>query len=531
MLYRKTTTAFSAVILGVMALLGATAHAQINLDGTPCYVGRCAPTQDATNNITVFSKESLPRPGARQTHYFVQVPSESQNELVLRAQLGLEVLGGTGRPSDGAGGVAVRYDLENLQFGALASTFLGIWENNNGAPGSAPTGAVFRLALGGTGTPGSNARCNGQTCAIFEVGSTVGNDLPGDSFIDLILWSPGRVSVHPDGQGRVRMRLFNNIDSALNPGSINDEVGLYVGGLRKDTGSKLAIDVQSSITTRLVPGAAVIADVAAMPRFTNFMPAGRNALGAITIGLNTTHWTAAGTQVGALGDVMSTQDSGIVFADSTQNLGFGTLSMRGACNDAAPLAGVSVPASGANAGRGVTGIFAGTRTLCIEPKRPGTARTGPFQEIPVTAVTASVTYAPILNGAYAAAAATGPIGSIVRNGATVQLSYLTTSDRYNQRIIITNRSAADAEYELTNFYTEDGTEANGGEGAMGTVPAMSSVVVLTRDAIQFTGTRNRGSATLAVTAPARTISVSTAQVNNSDGSTDTVDYEVMGAGS
>lgn len=303
--------------------------------------------------------------------------------------------------------------------------------------------------------------------------------------------------------------------------------------MRSDTGAKLVVDVKSSVTTKINMGTTpAVADVAADPRFTNFAPAGMRPLGNIAITLATSHLLASGGMVTMLSDVMDTNNSGIVFTDSTENLGFGTFQLRAGmdCSTATGAGPVSVPAEGANAGRGVAGIAAGTRTLCVAPKRPGTATTGPFQEIPVTMINANVTYAAVPNNQFAPMGMDGPIGSIVRNGATVQISYLTVSDRYNQRIIITNRSGSDAEYELTKFYTEDGTEGTAGEDAMGMVPMESSIVVLTRDAVQFTGSRSRGSATLAVTAPARTISVATTQVNLSDGSTDTINYEVMGAG-
>lgn len=523
MLYRKTTTAFSAVILGVMALLGATAHAQINLNAAGTRLDPIA--------VVTFSKETLPRPGARETHFSVWVPSASQNAMTLRSVLGTLIPTNISGRTDGVGGMAVRYDFENLQIeqAMVATSMFLLDEDGMPSGGITMSNAPRSIAAGGTGTAGSNPRCDGRTCVIFELGAGAANDLPASTQLFLPVWFENAVKIHPDGGAMARVRVYNTLDNALAVGGIDDESFV---GMRSDTGAKTAIDVKSSLTTKITMGTVpAVADVAADPRFTNFAPAGTRPLGTIAITLNTAHQQSDGSgPVAMLDDVIDPANSSIVFTDSTENLGFGTFTLRPMADCTGTAGAVSVPAEGNNAGRGVAAVAAGTRTLCVAPKRPGTATTGPFQEIPVTMVNANVTYAGVPNNAFVAMGMAGPIGSIVRNGATVQISYLTVSDRYNQRIIITNRSGSDAEYELTKFYTEDGTEGTAGEDAMGMVPMESSIVVLTRDAVQFTGSRSRGSATLAITAPARMISVATTQVNLSDGSTDTINYEVMGAG-
>lgn len=539
MLYRKTTTAISAVILGVVALLGATAHA-INLNHVVA-PGAPFPT-------TVFSKETLPRPtSARQTHHEVRVAQASQVALNFDSVLGTLIpAAASATPalrSDALGGVAIRYDLTNLQWNTpLSTSDLYMVRGDDSALPNSQSAVPRGLRAGGTATAGNTPSCNGLTCAIFEI--AVANaiaDLTADTKLTLITWD-SVLAVHRDGGGMARVRVYRNFDDALAAGSV---------GLRSDSGARLVVNVASSVTTRITPGAPAVADVAADPRFTNFAPAGAQSLGRISITLNTAHYKAdrevaeldMNTQVATLADVMNTTDSGIAFTDTTQNLGFGTFYLGPAAAAgttptcaAQGAAGVSVASEGENIGRGTAAVFSGTRALCVAPRRPvdpatmRTARTGPNQEIPATAIMASVSYAPFTGNAFAAAGVAGPVGSIVRNGASAQLGYLTVSDRYNQRIIITNRTMTDAEYELTNFYTEDGTEASGGEDVMGVVPAETSIVVLTRDAVQFTGSRARGSATLAVTAPAASVSVATTQVNLSDGSTDTVNYDVTGAG-
>ena len=535
MLYRKTTTAFSAVILGVIALLGATAHAQINLSNT----GR----PGSLIGTATFSKETLPRTtrqtGASQTYYAVKVSQASQNAGNLMSLLGAIAPMNASPATNGFGGIAVRYDLgPNLRFNTALTVAQLVLQQGDGTTiaDAASGGATRGLRAGGTATAGSNSLCNGFTCAIFEIDPNV--TLLADTRIWLLTWN-NTLAVSADGGGQVRVRVYRNYDDALAAGGF---AGSSITGLRSDTGAKTAIDVKSSVTTRITPGTPAVADVAADPRFTNFAPAGTKPLGGISISLppaTAPHWIAQATDdneiVDMLSEVMSTADSGIAFTDSTENLGFGTFRLATAATCLAAGAGrVTVADMGDNIGQGTAAVFTDARTLCVTPRTtattPAAVATSPNFEIPVTSIMASVSYAPVTGNAFAPADAAGVVGSIVRNGATTQLSYLTVSDRYNQRIIITNRSKADAEYELTNFYTEDGTEASGGEDVMGVVPAETSMVVLTRDAVQFTGSRARGSATLAVTAPAGSISVATTQVNLSDGSTDTINYEVTGAG-
>lgn len=517
MLYRKTTTAFSAVILGVMALLGATAHAQIDLDRAGTATDRIA--------VAVFSKESLPYLAARQTHYTVRAHSASQGLLDVGFELSRPIPMGTGNGTTGLGGMAVRLDLTNLQFNAAlgeGNMWVQLGNDNLVTRGD----AQVRLAAGGTTTPGSDARCNGRTCAIYEVGATA--DVPDTADVWFGLGG-GQLGVVEDGGGQFRARLYTSYSAAIAGGGT---------GLLKDTGSKTGVHVASSVTTRVTGGTAAVADVAATPRFTNFDPAGTRPLGGITITLNTSHALADGTgAVSSLDDVRPAANGGnIMFTDTTESLAFATFSLRGPSTATAPCpaAGalpVTVPAMGDNAGRGSAALFVGARTLCVSPRRSvATVPTSPNLEIPATTITAAVNFNARSGRQFAPAGMMGTVGTIVRNGATVQISYLTVSDRYNQRIIITNRTMSPAEYELSNFYTEDGTEGMAGETASGMIPATSSVVVLTRDAVTFTGSRSRGSATLAVTAPAGMVSVATTQVNLSDGSTDTVNYEVTGAG-
>ena len=533
MLYRKTATGFSAVILGVIALLGTGAQAQMDLDAT-----NTAAAPNAVGAFT-FSRETLGTLTGRETFHVIKTHSASQTQFSMRATLGYPTAPGVALGN----GPAIRVDLDNLEFNSqvnASNIFIGT------ATGLYDTAAVpRRVVYGGTGSPGAESRCPGDTCMIVELGTgTAGAGASTGGFVslpaaglvaadrfELWLWNEG-FRVSPEGNGQILVRHFASSVAAIS-GDEDD-------GLRKSTGWKTVVNVASSLRTTFRAGVPAIADVAATPRFTNFAPAGTKALGTATITLSTTHHKAFVTAaeageanstglVTSLDDVRPTTDGGgVVLTSSTGSMGFGTFWLATASTCAAAGAGrVTLDTEGDDAGRSTAALFTGTRHLCVAPRKSGTGAAPNF-EIPVATITAEVSFAARPNYRYGGATGRGIVGSIVRNGATVNLSYVTTSDRYNQRIIITNRGTVDAEYELTDFFTEMGTEATAGAAAMGTVPAGMSVVIRSMDAVTFTGSMRRAAATLTVNAPADVVDVATTQVNLNDGSTDTVNYEVVG---
>ena len=125
------------------------------------------------------------------------------------------------------------------------------------------------------------------------------------------------------------------------------------------------------------------------------------------------------------------------------------------------------------------------------------------------------------------------VGVIDRDGAEVNIPYLTTSEKHNQRLIIVNRGTRPAAITSIQFTTEDGTEVelmDTVQGAMDAgllvVPAGESWVARMDETISITGDSRRVAAALSFAATADYISVATTQVNVSDGSTDTVVYDV-----
>ncbi|MCY4057563.1 MAG: hypothetical protein OXG44_06150 [Gammaproteobacteria bacterium] len=103
-------------------------------------------------------------------------------------------------------------------------------------------------------------------------------------------------------------------------------------------------------------------------------------------------------------------------------------------------------------------------------------------------------------------------GSIDRNGATINITYLSLDPSYNQRLVIVNRSGREAGFWMDNFQTEEGTEIMG--EIRGTVGSMSRMVIDVQNELSNNaGGQDRASGTLNLTAPTGNIDVMTVQVH------------------
>ena len=114
------------------------------------------------------------------------------------------------------------------------------------------------------------------------------------------------------------------------------------------------------------------------------------------------------------------------------------------------------------------------------------------------------------------------IGSIQRDGTTVRLPYLTTSELYNQRLVVVNRGTGDAKYEMT-FTEEVGVTATSmlADDAM-LLGSSTSVMKMTDLVMIDGGTRTAG--TLIIESNPTMISVATTTVNLETRGTDTLTY-------
>ena len=127
----------------------------------------------------------------------------------------------------------------------------------------------------------------------------------------------------------------------------------------------------------------------------------------------------------------------------------------------------------------------------------------------------------------------GDLASIKHDGARVQIPYLTTSEKHNQRLIVVNRGTRDAAITSIRFTTEDGTEVEllapvqaAMDAGLLTVPGGETMVRRMAETISITGDSRRVAASIAFAATKGHLSVATTQVNLADGGTDTVVYDV-----
>ena len=146
--------------------------------------------------------------------------------------------------------------------------------------------------------------------------------------------------------------------------------------------------------------------------------------------------------------------------------------------------------------------------------------------IPMASYAVTITYDPLANAAFPPAASTKTVGVIDRDGTTVHIPYLTTDDRYNQKLVIVNRNASAVEYTLTFTGEEDVTPTAGGD-ATGMLPPGRTVLSLRNDdVVSFgEGEKPRTAATLEVVSIERNISVAVVTLTRDNGSVDTVTYK------
>ena len=173
----------------------------------------------------------------------------------------------------------------------------------------------------------------------------------------------------------------------------------------------------------------------------------------------------------------------------------------------------------------ILGGATGTYTLCVNVDTMGPMSN--MSPLPVTEYMGTI----LLPNAESAQLpsrelAMGVVGNIDRNGASVDIAYLTDADIYNQRLIIVNRANHDVEFTVTEMLTEADTMVTVNDLEGGNMVGMNSTrVVKVSDLFSFEG-KNRLGATISFNALPGDISVATSQINLDDFSTDTVMWPV-----
>ena len=164
------------------------------------------------------------------------------------------------------------------------------------------------------------------------------------------------------------------------------------------------------------------------------------------------------------------------------------------------------------------------RNLCIELYNPADdAEKEKAMGVPEGGYSYTTAFARVGGGMAPANRTRASLGMIERDGTSVVLPSLTTDERYNQRLVMVNRSSSDARYYL-DFHS-----GMAGDMAEGTIP-MNSTTTLRLwidDVVSFMGDEKpRTSAELTIEAQPGSIGVATQQVNRDTGGTDTVVYTI-----
>jgi len=238
-------------------------------------------------------------------------------------------------------------------------------------------------------------------------------------------------------------------------------------------------------------------------------------LGTTTFGFVTATMAADNGTIVNVGDLYTSTTS---VATVTGDLSNGTwyFDAVGCGANLAPPAAQKLTLNAAKtSGTAAVSVITSSSTLCNV--------VGGTVAIPASSYVLSVAYTVGTVGTGATADVGVSVGNVLRNGTDQNINYLTTFKDYNQRVYITNRGTTDATYAFT-FQTEDGTTATAGTAATGTAKASSVLALKAADIVTLTG-KTRTAASLSIVGTPSLFSISTQQVNLSNGATDTVIYK------
>jgi len=442
-------------------------------------------TNGAGSGAVVYAKEAIT--SAQVTNGMVQVTAAG-TELNTQVAVGFGVTATTH--------AFVRFDLTNAQFKtAVVATDL-----------TAVTGTITNVTVAQGGAVGSSY-------VIFDVTSG------GLSQTDKFQLALAGLQVSPTAAATISYAQYSTSPAAV-AGSATSTTGALA------TDSYQAISVANALKTTITP-ANLTADVNAATPFTKFTGnTATGSLGTVQFDLTAGALSATGTAVTTLAQVLNA------------GAGQSTLSVTGDLTFTNTGATGSAAATAANLTFGASNSdTAATNVPSAKLSNLTGFTTATAYPVSLTAASAinagsySLTFTPvgIANAAYGPSTATGSLGSISRNGATVQVPYLTTNAGLNQKVVLVNRGSSDVTYSVS--YTTEGTvTATAGTAAAGTLKAKSTTVLKATDLVTLTG-GSRTAATVTVLAPNTTIDAATQTVvtdpaSVSFGSSDTVALDV-----
>ena len=193
--------------------------------------------------------------------------------------------------------------------------------------------------------------------------------------------------------------------------------------------------------------------------------------------------------------------------------------------DDAMVTGRTKPVSLDNNAEGDDALASFMGYLCIMVQGDDTDDMDAPRILDTDAYTAMASYKALDSAAMGPMGLERTLGEINRDGTTVHIPYMTTYEGYNQRIVMSNRSNADAKYEIT-FRPEEGVMASGTDMATGMLMANSTVTMSAMDLVELSG-GSRTAATIIVEAKSTSIDVTSVTVNKESRDTDTVVHPSM----
>ncbi|MDD9983455.1 MAG: hypothetical protein OXU81_19220 [Gammaproteobacteria bacterium] len=464
MLSRKTLGVAGAAILGSMALLVTnSANATINLGipddpADPVVYGMESLLSNAANVIEVGE--------AKTKHYLV---AGSGGELNIVARTGIAASSSTA--------VYLRIELDNMVFGLAR------------ASGDFDVGTV---------TAGGGIKDN-------YVVLSMADGTAADANATLTV---GSLAVLPDAAGSVSATTHVEVADAIkgtnaigDARKANNVVRVVKGVLETGTSAKTVAEVAEGFAKFVGGGTA-----AQIGRFMVSAEDGgtaNTALGSDGAALALEDMFSAGTVV-LKGDFSEEDHTFTLHTQADCGADGGGTATPLAYNDARTETSTTLTVTAVNA----------ASYLCID--------VGANNETAITSAefSATTSYTAVENAAFPAAGATTPIGSIGRNGTTVQIPYLTTYEGYNQRIVLSNRGSAEAKYEIS-FRPEAGVTAMAKDAAMGMLMGNSTMTMKATDLVELSG-GSRTAATIDLVAQPRHIDVTSVTVNMETRGTDTV---------
>ena len=492
----------AAATLGSAAMLGSTAvNAQINLDATAAA---------KANPAVTFARETLTTKVATDSMYYVVSSGTTATALDVTA-----TLGAAGGGND-ANNLSLTFELEGAVFSTPLTT----------------------ASLEGTGLGSILMTSGGQRNDAMVVYTASRGTATTATVVTLNIADLGIMS---DGSATVNVTIVNREQQDLLGGTGGTKTASYPGAVAIASGVKPA-----AMANTLVTYVARSYRDFGMTEATPPAPILSGTLGNFMVGLTA---AAAPFQLNA-GDGTTVEDLSILVADT------GTTANTVGADSSVTIMGdfsfVSNAWLEATADPQVCEFTDGTDvdlrvkdpddatkvtdTTMLRAQSLGFVNANPHLCISVPAHTETRPVSIPRTGAYMAmvthkagsaggmmlpADASHDLGRVRRDGTTVHLPYLSTNDKFNQRIRMVNRSAMEARYEME--FHGDGDVV--GMDASGTLAPMSiTVLSLRTDDVVTPGNGNSTSGTLNVEMQRGSVDVASVQVNRETGNTDTVVY-------